>query len=59
MVDPTKDTRWKSMRGHIQTDEVHAKDRIDRNIDTPGTVLASVVLHSITPKPGKPNFSKY
>lgn len=27
-VDPTTDTRWKTLQRHIETDEVHAKDKI-------------------------------
>lgn len=28
MVDPLKDTRWKTLKQHIETDGVHYEDRI-------------------------------
>ncbi|KAK2180352.1 hypothetical protein NP493_447g05038 [Ridgeia piscesae] len=36
MVDPRKDQRWKQPGNHITTDEVHAKDRLNHNVETPG-----------------------
>jgi len=36
MVDPRKDQRWKQPGNHIATDEVHAKDRLNHNVETPG-----------------------
>ena len=42
MVDPRKDLRWKQTGRHITTDEVHAKDRLNNNVDTPGTCASLV-----------------
>lgn len=33
MVDPQKDSSWKNMRQHVQTDAVHAKDNVRNNIN--------------------------
>ena len=35
-VDPKSDPLWKSLKDYIKTDEVHAKDRLNTGIETPG-----------------------
>lgn len=44
-VDPAKDTQWKNLQLHVETDGVHKKDRINPNILTPGrSMLNSGIL---------------
>ena len=43
-VDPTSDQSWKSMQQHIRTDEVHAKDRLNPTIETPGMLRTCVLV---------------
>ena len=40
-VDPKSDQSWKSLQQHIRTDEVHAKDRLNPTIETPGGYVSS------------------
>jgi len=40
-VDPRADESWKSLTQHIRTDEVHAKDRLNPTIETPGTYCSA------------------
>jgi hypothetical protein len=51
MVDPHKDTLWKTAARHIATDEVHAKDCLNPNVETPGAYRlfcsSNERLHSI------------
>lgn len=44
MVDPLADDRWKSMRGHIQTDGVHAKDQTGPGRNTPETFSEAIKM---------------
>ncbi|XP_067652887.1 ATP-dependent RNA helicase DDX1-like isoform X2 [Haliotis asinina] len=44
MVDPKKDTRWKTMQTYIQTDGVHAKDRINTESNSPETLSEAVKI---------------
>ena len=39
LVDPRKDVLWKSIKDHIVTDEVHARDRLNANVETPGLFI--------------------
>jgi len=39
MVDPKKDESWKTLKPQLKTDEVHAKDRLNPSIETPGIVF--------------------
>jgi len=36
MVDPQKDTTWQSLRRHVQTDGIHAKDNVRPGNNTAG-----------------------
>lgn len=44
MVDPLTDLRWHSMRRHVQTDGVHAKDNVQPGINTPETFSEAVKM---------------
>jgi len=49
-VDPRSDESWKSLTQQIRTDEVHAKDRLNHTIETPGinAIVLSVVITIIS-----------
>lgn len=42
MVDPKADESWKTLKPHIRTDEVHAKDRLNPSIETAGAVFEDI-----------------
>lgn len=42
MVDPKADESWKTLKPHIRTDEVHAKDRLNPSIETTGAVFEDI-----------------
>lgn len=44
VVDPQKDTRWHSLRRHVQTDGVHAKDNVRPGVSTPETFSEAVKM---------------
>lgn len=50
MVDPKTDESWKTLKPHVRTDEVHAKDRLNPSIETAGTVFMglSFILINLT-----------
>ncbi|XP_076109926.1 ATP-dependent RNA helicase DDX1-like [Mytilus galloprovincialis] len=43
-VDPTNDPRWKSLQKHIQTDEVHSRDKISANSNTAETLSEAIKI---------------
>jgi len=43
-VDPKSDQSWKSLQQHIRTDEVHANDRLNPTIETPGMWITHVLI---------------
>ena len=36
MVNPQKDTTWQSLRWHVQTDDIYAKDNVRPGNNTAG-----------------------
>lgn len=44
VVDPQKDTRWHSLRRHVQTDGVHAKDNVRPGLTTAETFSEAVKM---------------
>jgi len=46
-VDPKSDQSWKSLQQHVCTDEVHAKDRLNPTIETPGAYVNPLKLFSL------------
>jgi ATP-dependent RNA helicase DDX1 len=44
IVDPQKDSSWKNMRQHVQTDGVHAKDNVRPGNNTPETLSEAVKM---------------
>lgn len=44
VVDPQKDARWHSLRRHVQTDGVHAKDNVKPGLNTPETFSEAVKM---------------
>lgn len=44
LVDPVTDLRWHSLRRHIQTDGVHAKDNVKPGLNTPETFSEAVKM---------------
>lgn len=44
VVDPQKDTSWQSLRRHVQTDGVHAKDNVRPGQVTPETFSEAVKM---------------
>jgi hypothetical protein len=47
MVDPTKDTRWKNFKQHIETDGVHYEDNIQPHGTSQGLYNIAVVKVSV------------
>lgn len=47
IVDPKTDQSWKTLKPHVHTDEVHAKDRLNPSIETPGTYALAFVLSKL------------
>lgn len=43
LVDPRTDSSWTSLRRHVQTDGVHAKDNVRPGNNTPGELLCGCV----------------
>lgn len=43
-IDPREDTTWHSLRQHVQTDGVHAKDDVRRGNNTPETLSEAVKM---------------
>ena len=46
-VDPEKDATWKTLKNHLKTDEVHAEDRLNPNVETPGTFFRTIFTASV------------
>lgn len=44
LVDPVTDLRWHSLKRHIQTDGVHAKDNVKPGLNTPETFSEAVKM---------------
>lgn len=44
MVDPQKDSSWKTLRQHVQTDGVHANDNVRPGNNTPETLSEAVKI---------------
>lgn len=44
VVDPQKDTSWQSLRRHVQTDGVHAKDNVRPGLSTPETFSEAIKM---------------
>jgi ATP-dependent RNA helicase DDX1 len=44
LVDPQRDTSWQSLRTHVQTDAVHAKDNVRPGNNTAETLSEAVKM---------------
>lgn len=44
IVDPKTDQSWKTLKPHVHTDEVHAKDRLNPSIETPEMLSEAVKI---------------
>lgn len=44
LVDPQKDSSWKNMRQHVQTDGVHVKDNVRPGSNSPETLSEAVKM---------------
>jgi ATP-dependent RNA helicase DDX1 len=48
VMDPKEDTTWRNLRRHVQTDAVHATDRLNYQSESKGSTLPLPHIHSLS-----------